>query len=119
MEPSALEIYSYITFGLLVFVLGPTVVLALLSTLFLFLWSRWVKQATNYKAMGKCFLATLAVQVGFVLVGGIVISKLFGKELSLATPIVVIALTWLTGLISFVYFVTRYNAFKATATENT
>lgn len=118
MEPSTLEIYSYIAFGLLVFVLGPTVVLALLSTLFLFVWSRWVKQAANYKAMRKCFLATLAVQVGFALVGGVIIGKLFGKDLSLATPIVVIALTWLTGLISFVYFVTRYSAFKATATEN-
>lgn len=95
MEPSSLKICSHIACGLLVFVLGPTVVLALFSTLFLFLRSLWVKQVANYKAMRKCFLATLAVQLSFALVGGVIIGKLFGKELSMATPIVVIALTWL------------------------
>lgn len=118
MELSSLEFYSPIAFALLVFVLGPTVVLALLSMLFLFLRSRWVKQVANYKAMRKCFLATLAVQVIFVLVGGVIIGKLFGKELSMATPVVVIALTWLSGIISFVYFVIRYSVFKTAETKN-
>lgn len=61
------------------------------------------EQTSNHAALKRTLWLTLAIQLGFVLIGGGVLALLLADKLFLATPVIVIVCTWLVGLISFVY----------------
>jgi hypothetical protein len=85
-------------------IIFPTCIFALVSAAGLFFWFLATGQHMQWVRPWQALLATIRLELIFLIVGGFFIGVAFGKALYLSFPIVVAVLTLCVGAVGFLYF---------------